>query len=206
MSKNNKNYQNQNNNNQKPTLTEEQLKAKMAFVENTIPREAGEAKPEEVSQVAEGVMETTEAKTEEVTQPVVETTANDEVKTETPTEEIPSEPEQVTQEEETSADKDPVVVDDEKEVEEKQETPYSSISSIPGSKKLVIADKGRFTNEEVITKLKKVGLNAAVDQNNEIVIAVYTDNDGDTSVLNPFVKRVLAAGFKTTMIDNAPKR
>ena len=210
MSKNNnKNYQNQNNN-QKPTLTEEQLKAKMAFAENMVPKEANEAKPEEVAPV-EGTVETAEAKTEEVTpvegtQPVEEAPVNEEVKVEAPAEEVPSEPKQVTQEEEVLKVEEPVVVDEEeKEVEEKQETPSPVIPSIPDSKKLVIADKGRFTNEEIIAKLKKVGLSAAVDQNdNNIVIAIYTHNDGDTTVLNPFVKRVLAAGFKTAIVDNTP--
>lgn len=201
MSKNNnKNYQNQNNN-QKPTLTEEQLKAKMAFAENMIPKETSEAKPEEIAPVVEGAVETTETKTE-VTQPVEGAPVNEEVKVEAPAEEVPSEPEQVTQEEASEVE-DPVVVDEEKE---KQETHSPVIPSIPDSKKLVIADKGRFTNEEIIAKLKKVGLSAAVDQNDNIVIAIYTNEDGDRTVLNPFIKRVLAAGFKTVIVDNTPSR
>ena len=81
----------------------------------------------------------------------------------------------------------------ENEVEEQEEEPAETVA--PTARRLIVTKTGKFTNAEVQAKLKQVGLTSAVDKDGKIILAHVTDETSEHAV-RPFIKRVVAAGFK----------
>ena len=173
MSKNKNNNYNQNKNKEENMVT----------VDNTAEATAPNASPMQVPfELKEENGMLVHGETLEQKQQEAETTA-----------EVASVVEQESVEEAPEASPMEEVNDTENEVEEQEEEPAETVA--PTARRLIVTKTGKFTNAEVQAKLKQVGLTSAVDKDGKIILAHVTDETSEHAV-RPFIKRVVAAGFK----------
>lgn len=180
MSKNKNNNYNQNKNKEENMVTVENQAE--ATTPNASPMQVPFELKEENGMLVQG--ETLEQKQQEA-----ETTAEvaSVVEQEVEQESVEEAPETSPMEEENTTENE--TVEEEEQEEDSVET------EAPKTRRLIVTKTGKFTNAEVQAKLKQVGLTSAVDKDGKIILAHVTDETSEHAV-RPFIKRVVAAGFK----------